>query len=177
MSTVYSLLSARVHNILSKFSYDLDRMWNSTIAAYHIDPKYPHVRRVFELLSDTMTSRYKKCDKLYDESLFAINYEERRHGLGEIRKKLADDPRRVLTSFHNKITKSEVDLHDPRAATAFKAANELLYSFLKLEHDYMRAFLETAQGHLRLHRQRRRQQASQLSHANQDSRQRAESGR
>jgi hypothetical protein len=96
----------------------------------------------------------------------------------EVRKKLVIGPRRVLTSFHNKITKSDdVNLEDPRALAAFKAANEILDYFLQLEHDHMRAYLEAAETHLRLQRARRRQQTLQPLPSKQESPQRAEGTR
>jgi hypothetical protein len=178
MSNVYSLLNENMNRHHRKFSYDLDSTSDSAIARHNVELNDPQVRSVFKSLDNLMTSRYVATDKLYRHNIYAIHHGKNpQKELKDIRAKLADDPRRIVLSFHERLTKNNVDLADPRALAAFKAATEILYHFLQLEHDYMRAYLEEAQTHRRLRRARRRQQTLQLSQSKQKSPQEAEGTR
>jgi hypothetical protein len=177
MNNVYCLLGTKMDKKLCKFHYDLDSMMQLTFAKYGVERDHRQARSIVEFMHNLIRSRYKMHNDLYNKVISAIHHATPRNELTEVRKKLVIGPRGVLTSFHNKITKSDVGLEDPRALAAFKAANEILNYFLQLEHDHMRAYLEATETHLRLQRARRRQQTLQPSQSKQESPQRAEGAR
>jgi hypothetical protein len=175
MSNVHSLLNEKMNRHFDRFSYDLENAWRSAISRYNIDPTHRGVRSVFMPLNNIIGDRYDAHDTLCRHNIHAIHYGKNpQHELRELRTTLADDARRVVISFHKRITKNNVDLEDPRALAAFRAAGEILYHFLQLEHDYIRTYLEEAQTHLRLQRARRRQQTLLLSQSKHASQQDAE---
>jgi hypothetical protein len=169
MSNVYCLLGIKMDKTLDQFCDDVENMMQVTFAKYGVDPDHRQASSIIEVMSNLIRSRYKMHSDLYNKAISAIHRATRRNELTEVRKKLVIGPRWVLTSFHNKITKSDVDLEDPRALTAFKAANEVLDYFLQLEHDHLRAYLEAIETHRRLQRARRRQQTLQPSQSKQGS--------
>jgi hypothetical protein len=175
MNNVYCLLGTRLDKTLCKFGYDLDSMVRLTFAKYGVERDHRQARYIVEVMDELMRSGYKMHKHLYNKVISELHRPRPKNELIEVRKKLVIGPRRVLTAFHNKITKSDdVNLEDPRALAAFKAANEILDYFLQLEHDHMRAYLEAAETHLRLQRARRRQQTLQPLPSKQGSPQRAE---
>jgi hypothetical protein len=176
MNNVYSLLAVKMDTALRDCYDDLNSMINSIGAKYGVERDQPQARLIIKVMETLIRSRFKMLDDLND-FILRIHLRTRTNELKEVRKKLVTNPRRALTSFHNKITTSDVDLKDPRALAAFKAANEILECFLRLEHDYMRDYLEATETHLRLQRARQRQQALQASQPEQESPQRAEGAR
>jgi hypothetical protein len=148
---------------LQTFDYTLNCAWKSAIAKYNVDLNDRQVRSVFNSLDNLIRSRRQALDTLYVRSSYAILYEKPHSRLNELRAGLADDPRRVVLSFHKRIAKNKVDLGDPRALAAFEAASHILDRFLQLEHEYIRAYLVEVQTHLRLRRARRRKQTLELS--------------
>jgi hypothetical protein len=177
MSNVYSLLNEKMNRHHQQVFYDLDRTSDSAIARQNVELNDRQVRSVLNSPNNLITSRYVGTDSLYSNGIYALHREKPAPELKALRAKLADDPRRVLIEFHKRPTKNNVDLGDPRALAAFKAASEILDHFLQLEHEYMRAYLEEAQTHLRLRRARRRQQTLELSRSKQESPQEAEGTR
>jgi hypothetical protein len=163
MSKVYSFLNEKIDKRLRRLPDNLESKWNATIHRYKVDPNDRQVRSVFNSLNNIMSSRHDAHERLYNNLIYALHRGKPSHALKEIRAKLVDDPRRVLMELHKRLKKNSIDLDEPRALAAFKAASEILWHFLQLEHDYMRAHLEEAQTHLRLRRARRRQQTLQRS--------------
>jgi hypothetical protein len=162
MSNVYHLLDHKMNRHFQTFYYNLEEAWKLSIARYSVEHNHRQVRSVFNSLKNLIRSRSQALEALYVHSAYAILYEKRRSKLDDIRARLADDRGRVVISLHKRIANNNVDLDDPRALAAFRAASEILYHFLQLEHEYMRTYLEEAQTHLRLRRARRRQQTLQL---------------
>jgi len=174
MNNVYSLLHENVNRHHKKLFYDLDNSLALAIAKYNVDLNDRQARSVFNSLSNLTTSRYVATDTLCSNGIYALHREKPAPELKALRATLADDPRRVLISLHRRLAKNDVDLGDPKALAAFKAATELLGHFVQLEHDYIKTYLEEAQSHLRLRRARRRQQTIELSQPKQESPQEAE---
>jgi hypothetical protein len=177
MSNVYSLLNEKMNRHHQRVFHDLDRTSDSAIARHNVELNDRQVHSVFNSLENLVTSRYDATDRLYSHGIYKLHHGKPARELKELRTKLADDPRHVLISFHKRLRKNNVNLEDPRALAAFKAASEIIDHFLQLEHKYMRAYLVEAQTHLRLRRARRRQQTLELSHSKQESPQEAEGTR
>jgi hypothetical protein len=176
MNNVYSLLAAQMNTRLVRFDRDFNSMVQLTAARYGVERDHPQVCSIIRLMDNLIKSRLKMHDDL-NCFILSIHRPMRKNELIEVRKKLVIGPRRVLTSFHNKITKSNVDLENPRTLAAFKAAMEILDYFLQLEHDYLKVYLEATETHLRLQRARLRQQTLQPLESKQESPQRAEGTR
>jgi hypothetical protein len=176
MNEVYSLLAVKMDTKLQRCYYDLNSMVQLTFAKYGVERDHPRACSIIKVMDNLIKSRLKMHDDL-NYFILSIHRPTRKNELTEVRKTLVSGPRRILTSFHNKITKSDVDLQDPRVLAAFKAAMEILDYFLQLEHDYLRAYLEATETHLRLQRARQRQQSLQHSQLRQESTQRAEGTR
>jgi hypothetical protein len=172
MNNVYSLLATKMNRKLCGFEYDLNSMVRLTFAKYGVERDHPQNCSINKVMDNLIKSRLKMHDDL-NYFILSIHLPRRKNKLNEVRKTLATGPRRILTFFHNKITKNDVDLEDPRTLAAFKAAMEILDYFLQLEHDYLRACLEATETHLRLQRARRRQQTLQPLQSKQESPQRA----
>jgi hypothetical protein len=168
MSNVYCLTGAKMDQKLCKLCYDFDSMAQWAFAKYGVDKNHEQASSIVESMNKLIRSRYKAHNKLYDQVMSEIHYGNPGNKLTQVRKALLACPRRVLSSFHNKIIKSDVDLKDPRTLAAFKAASEILDYFLQLEHDHMRAYLEATETHLGLQRARRRQQTLQAWQSKQE---------
>jgi hypothetical protein len=161
MAAVYHLLSARLNKSHDECYSGLERTIAVTATKHRVEWNHQQTRSIFDALGDITKSRRKAQERLYDRGLSMLLGGRSENEMAEIRKKLADDPRRVLTVFQNRIINSDVGLDDPQTLAAFKAATEILGYCLQLEHDYMRAYLEAARTHLRLKRRRRAQPAPQ----------------
>jgi hypothetical protein len=138
-------------------------MMTATFAKYRVDREYWQSVLILEPLYDVIQSRYDMLDDLHDRVSSVLNSGKTKKELSEIRKKLTTGPRRVRVAFHNEITRRDVDLENPKALAAFKAASESLDYFLQLEHEYMKTYLEAIRNHVRLRRARRRQKNVQPS--------------
>jgi hypothetical protein len=177
MSNVHSLLAEKMNKHLRKFQNDLGSTWVSAVARYNVEQNDRQVRSVFKSLNNLIRPKYDATDRLCRDGIYAIHHGKPNRGLAKIRAELAKAPRRIVLLLHKRLRKNNVNLADPRALAAFKAATEILSHFLQHEHDYMRAYLEEAQTHLRLRRARRRQQTLQLSQSKQESSREAEGPR
>jgi hypothetical protein len=174
-ANIYRIFDLRMNEKSRALHQALMSTIKSTYAKYRVDQDYWQSALILQPMYDVIGSRYEMHNELDFRVSRALNSGKTKNEMREIRKNLTTGPRRTLVTFHNKITKREVDLENPKALAAFKAANEILDYFLELEHEYMKSYLEAIRTHVRLRRARRRQKNIQPSQPNQDCPQGAES--
>ena len=172
---VYRIFDLRMCAISRESDQALERMMAATFAKYRVDHEYWQSGLILDPLYDVIQSRYEMRRELDYRVSSVLNSGRTKNELNEIRKKLTTGPRRVRLAFHNKIMKRDVDLENPKALAAFKAASDILDFFMELEHEYMKTHLEAIRTHVRLRRARRRKQIIQPSQLKQDCPQEAES--
>ena len=160
-ANIYRIFDLRMNEKGRGLHQALESMIKSTYAKYRVDQDFWQSDLILQPMYDVIQSRYEMSDELDRRVSWALNSGRTKNEMHAIRKNLTTGPRRVLVTFHNKITKRDVDLENPKALAAFKAANEILNYFLELEHEYMKSYLEGIRTHARLRRARRRQQTSQ----------------
>jgi hypothetical protein len=172
---VYRIFDLRMDEKSRELHQALKSMTASTFAKYRVDHEYWQSGLILDPLYDVIVSRYEMRKELDYRVASVLNSGRTKNVLNETRKKLTTGPRRVRLAFHNKIMKRDVDLENPKALAAFKAASDILDFFMELEHEYMKTYLEAIRNHVRLRRARRRQKNIQPSQPNQDCPQGAES--
>jgi hypothetical protein len=115
MSNVYYLLDEKMDMHFRTFLETLDKAWAFGITKYNVEQNDRRVRSVFNSSRNLIRSRRQALDRLYLNS----SYEKSRSELNQFRKRLTDDPRHVVMSFHKRIAKNNVDLDDRCALAAF----------------------------------------------------------
>jgi hypothetical protein len=172
---VYRIFDLRMDEKDRELHQALERMMTATFAKYRVDREYWQSVLILEPLYDAIRLRYEMRDNLHYRVSSVLNAGRMKMVMREIRKRLTTGPCRVRIAFHSKIKNRDVDLENPKALAAFKAAGEILDCFMELEHEYMKTYLEAIRNHVRLRRARRRQKNVQPSQSNQGCPQGAES--